>query len=354
MNLQTVLPEWIPREGNIEVLLLENLALEVAESIFAINRLPSTITEILLSLLDIERDSGAAPVADIRFEMGISTGTTIPAGVTAVLELDSGLEPIIFTTDSELIIPPGASSGVISATGDRFTSDANETPAETLLELQDSIASVNYVKLNTIVSGGRDPEDDIDYLTRGVQRLQRLTTTLLLPRHFEAAALEYTFVKRAKALDNYNSVADVAHDGPVGNDPGYIAVALYGDNENVSTENKTTVLDFFEANAMSNLVITIIDPTITNVNVTAQIRIDPDALASDVIDAVEDALSELLDPMTWPWTDVVRKNEIISVITNVPGVDFLDTLTAPATDITLPGVANLAKAGTLNITVLSD
>ena len=354
LNMQVAIPEWEPREGNIEVLLLENIALEVAEAIFAINRLPSTITEILLSLFDIERDNGAPPTANIRFDLGISTGTTIPAGVSVVLELESGLDPIVFTTDSELVIPPSETYGIVSATGDRFTSDANDIPADTLLELQESISTVNYAKLATAVTGGRDPEEDIDYLSRGIQRLQRLTTTLLLPRQFEAAAIEYPFVKRVKALDNYNSAGDVGADGPVGADPGYIAVAVYGDNENVSTENKDILLSFFEANAMSNLVITIINPTITTVNVTAQIRIDADALASDVVDAVEEALGEFLDPMTWPWTDKVRKNEIISIITNVPGVDYLDTLTTPSADVTLPGVANLAKAGTLNITVVSD
>src|SRR5690349_20402215 len=280
-DLKIKLPDWRPREGNIEVLLLESMALEVAESVFSINRLPSAIAEILLSMLDIERDDGAPPTVDLRFEMGVTTGTTLPAGITAVLQLDNGLEPVVFTTDSELVIPPGATYGVVSATGDRYTSDANDTPAETLVELNDNLIYVNYAKLNSTVTGGVEPEDDIDFITRGVQRLQRLTTTLLLPSHFVAAALEFAFVKRAKALDMYNSAADVAHDGPVGNDPGYIAVAVYGDNENVSVGNKTILSDYFDANSMANLVTTIIDPTITTVNVTASVVIEKNALASD-------------------------------------------------------------------------
>lgn len=354
VNLKMYFPEWTPREGNMEVLLLEALALEVAEAVFAINRLPDAVAEILLSMLDIERFTGTPPTTEIRFELGITTGTTIPAGVTCVMELDSGYDPIVFTTDSELVIPPGATSGVVTATADRFTSDANGTPADKLVEVQDSLTYVNYAKLNSIVTGGVDPEEDIDYLTRGVQRLERLTTTLLLPRHFEAAALEVPVIKRAKALDNYNSNADTDRNGPVGNDPGYITLAVYGDKQNVNTQTKDELQVYIDQNSMSNLVVTIIDPTITPINVTAEIHVESGALDSDVIDAVEQELAEFLNPETWPWADKLRRNELISIITNVPGVDWVESITIPAADVTLPGVANLVTPGSLNITSYVD
>jgi uncharacterized phage protein gp47/JayE len=350
VNLKSYFPEWTPREGNMEVLLLEALALEVAEAIFAINRLPDAIAEILLSMLDIERFSGTPPKVDIRFELGITTGTTIPAGVTAVLSLDEGYEPIIFTIDNELVIPPGVTSGIVSATGDRYTSDANGIVSGTLLEVQDALTYVNYAKTNSIVTGGIDPEEDIEFLTRGVQRMERLTTTLLLPRHFETAALESPLIKRAKAIDNYNSVADIEKNGPVGNDPGYIAVAVYSENEAVPTAEKDRLQAFFDVNSMANLVVTIIDPTVTPIDISAEIHVENGALDSDVIDAVEAALIEHFNTEVWPWSEKVRRNEIISIITNVPGVDYVESVTEPDQDITLPGVANLVKTGVLNIT----
>ena len=37
------LPGWVPREGNTEVLIMEALALQIAEGIVAINRLPGAV-----------------------------------------------------------------------------------------------------------------------------------------------------------------------------------------------------------------------------------------------------------------------------------------------------------------------
>lgn len=350
VNLKANFPDWNPREGNMEVMLLETMSLQVAEAIFAINRLPSGITEVLLSMFDITRDPGAPPTTEIRFELGVTAGTTIPAGTSVLLSLGDGLEPIVFRTDSELVVAPGVTTAVATATGDRYTADANGVPAATLLNILDALTYVNYARLNTPVIDGRDAESDLDYLSRGVQRFQRLTTTLVLPSHFEYAALEFPFVKRAKALDNYNSVADTAHDGPVGSDPGYIAVAVYGNNANVGSGDKATLQDYFDAYSLSILTVTVINPTITNVNVTAVIVPEDSALPSDVIDAVELALDDYLDPMTWNWSGIVRRNDLIKVISNVPGVSYVESLTVPATDLTLTGVATLAKAGTLTIT----
>lgn len=353
-NLALYLENFTAREGQIEVILLEAIAQQIAELIFAINRLPSAIFESLLTLYGITRDFGAPPVADLQFDVATAEGLSIPAGTQAILNLDNGLEPIVFTTNEELVIPPGQTTGVVQAIGDRYTSDANGYPAVTLLELLDSLTYVDYVRLSTSPTLGRETEDDIDFFNRGAQRLQRLVTTLVLPSQFSAAALELSDVERAFGIDNYDPAGDGDHNGPVGEDAGYMTVAVYGENEFLSGPRKTEIKDILQTQSIANLTVNVIDPVITPVNVTVTIRVEATADEAQTISAVEDAVSQYLDPMVWEWGSVVRRNELISLINNVAGVDYVDNLSIPAANVTLTGPANLTSAGTISVDLVED
>lgn len=263
-QLQTELPEWVPREGNTEVLLLEAMAAQVAEAVYAINRLPDGIMEALLLLFGIERDSGTPPVANIQFTVVNSLGYTIPAGSEVRLDLSGGLEPILFTTNIDLVIPNGSTTGSVLATGDRFTADANNIPANTALEVLESIIYIESAKLVSITTGGTDPEDDAEYFSRGASRFSRLSETLVLPKHFTAYVLENPSVARATTLDNWDGSG-----GAPGDDPGHVTVAVYGNGTTLSTGVKNALQAEMEALATVNLQVHVIDPTITNIAVTA-------------------------------------------------------------------------------------
>ena len=77
-----------------------------------------------------------------------------------------------------------------------------------------------------------------------------------------------------------------------------------------------------------------------------------DAETDAVRQGVIDALQNYLSPDNWPWDAVVRRNELIALIENVDGVDYLHAghPTVPAGDIELTGMAPLVTYGTLNIT----
>ena len=345
-DLQTNLPQWIPLEGNTEVLLLEALALEVSESVFSINRLPSAIVQVLLKLFGITQDSGAAPIATLRFDMVGTTGYTIPAGVSARLALPGGLPPVIFTTTMELIIAPAASFGLVNATGDRFTDDANSVAGGTLLEFLDSVISVETVKLDSIADNGRDPETSDDYFARALERFGRLSDTLVLPSDFVSFALQDPTFYRAMAFDNWDGSG-----GAPGDDPGHITVAVYGNGAPNTSDEKTDLDTAMEAVAVANLSIHVIDPTITTQAVTATVKAKSGYVLADVQAAVVAALNNYLDPMTWSWSGTIRRFELISLMDQVPGVDYVVSVTTPASDVTLSAVANLVDAGTLTITV---
>ncbi|HVL33900.1 MAG TPA: baseplate J/gp47 family protein [Actinomycetota bacterium] len=346
---QTVLPDWVPRTGNVEVALLEVLAVVAAENVYAINRVPEAVVEALLGLFGITRDAGQPPTADLTFTLSDDAGHAIPAGTSARLILGGDFEPVTFTTDAELVIAPGVDSGTVAATGNRNTIDANGFPAGTILELEDAVAFVDVVELATDVTDGAAPEADIDFLDRGVTQLSRLVSTLVLPEHFTAAALVHTFVARATTIDNFDASAV---SGDPGDHAGHVSVyALGADGAMLSAGEKTTLDEDLEAKAMANIAVHIADPTITDVDVTVSVVRDPDYDPADVQAAIEAALETYLDPSNWAWSKVVRRNELISLIDHIEGVEYVQTLDEPAADVVLPGDAALAAAGTFTVTV---
>lgn len=454
------LPEWEPAEGNTEVVLLEAMAQQVAEAIFAINRLPGAVTQILLRLYGIDRDDGEPPVVTVQFNLADGLGHDIPAGTRLRLDLPGGLEPVVFLTDTALSIAPGFNSGTVTVTANRNTVDANGTIAGTRLELLDAIAYVNTVDTTTAVTAGADQETDEAWYTRGVQRFDRLSETLVVPSHFVSAALERTEVKRAFALDNYdpaalstptgviatpagaggtlaagtysyrvsatnangetlastavtavttgatskvtvgwNAVVPPAGAsavtgykvygrtggaelliattgagvltyedtgsvtpagalptanttaGAVGAFPGHVTVAVYGDGAALSQPQKDAIETDFETKALANLDIHVIDPTITTVAINVTVVKVASYTNQQVIDNITAKMNEYLDPASWEWGGIVYRNELISIIDQVEGVARVTTITTPAADFVLSGVAPLADAGTIAVTV---
>jgi uncharacterized phage protein gp47/JayE len=297
-------------------------------------------------LFGVNRDSGTAPNAAVIFNMVNDLGYTIPVGTEARLNLAGDVEPVVFTTDTELVIPPGFSSGTVQATGDRFTADANNTIGGTPLELLDSLIYVETVELDEISTGGTDPEDDEAYFTRGTTRFSRLSDTLVLPRHFTAYALEWPGVYRANTLDNWTGSG-----GAPGANPGHVTVAVYGNAAPVSAPVKAALQTAMQNLSLVNLQVHVIDPTITNINVTVTVKAFSGYVTSDVQARVIAALQNYLDPSTWAWGTTVRYNELIALISNVEGVDYVASMSTPSSDVALTGYATLVDAGTLNVTV---
>lgn len=342
------LPEWQPREGNTEVVLIEALALVVAELVYAINRAPVTALEGLLALYGFPRDPGTPPTASAQFTLADMLGHTIPAGTTVRVVVASTGEEVDFTTNVDLVIPAASNTGVVAITGEENTVSANGTAAGTALELLDSVSYVETVALSAAVVGGADPEADQAYYDRAAARLARLVTTLVLPEHFTAAALENAAVGRAFSVDMYNP----ALAGNPGDHPGYVSVALAtAAGAAVAAGVKTEVETSLEAQCLAALDVVIIDPTVTAVNITAAVIALPDADPAVVETAIETALTDYLNPATWDWSSWVFRNELITLISNVAGVDRVVDLDVPASDLELPGAAPLASPGVFTITV---
>lgn len=345
-ELKSRMPEWQPREDNTEVMLMQALALEVAEAVFAINRLPSSIITGLLKLYGIDRDQGAFAKTQAEFTVTNAMGYNIPKNTRLLLPATQGFGTAVFETTHALVIPPGYTRGSIPIEATTVTDAVNGVPAGARLEVLDNAYYIESVFTTHEVTGGRLEETDQEWFNRGVQRFGRLTDTLVVPRHFELAALERPEVKRARALDNYNADAG---SGAIGDHPGHLTLALYGDSSPLLAEEKLAVLDSFAQRKYAGLILHTVDPVITTVDVNMIVKPNPGYTNARVVDAVSEAMRNWLNTDNWQWKGTVYVNEIIGLVSELPEVDYVTQLIEPAADLLLYGAAPLAKLGSIAV-----
>jgi len=340
-------PDWTPREGNTEVVLLELLAAMAEEEVYALNRIGDGIVERLLLLMGIARDLGASAAATVTFTAGDDAGYTVPAG-TIVRLTTAGAEDLDLATDTELVIAPGQTTGTVAATATVPGTAGNAIPLGTDLEVLDSITGIESAELATATAGGRAPEDSAAYLTRATPRLSTFTTTLVRPQDVEAYVVSaYPAIVRVKTLDRYNPAG-----GAVGEDDGYVAVAVAAaGGADLSGPDKDALEVDLADRMHAGLQVNVIDTDLTTVAVDVTVLALPGADPAEVEDNVIAALAAYLNPDTWDWSTVVRRNELIARADTAAGVDTVLAVTTPAADLILSGAAPLATAGVITVTV---
>ena len=348
-TFQSRVPDWIPSETNLEMVLMEAFAIEISEIIFTINRLPESMMETLLSLYQVTRYSGSPPSVYVTFTAMDDTGYSIPGNTEVVMLLPNG-EYMSFYTNTPLTIVTPATTGTVQATATEYTNTANSVDIGTSLQIIDSLIGIDSVVTASVVAGGVLPETVESWIRRGIQRFQRLVDTLVLPSHFVQAALENPAVVRANAIDNYDPNADPP--GVPGDHEGFITVVVYGDNAPLTNDQKIALNTTLTESGVTNIIVTLIDPTLTEVDVTVSVKVVSGYNSAAVLAAVTERLETYLSPNTWPWAGTVRRNEIISIVDQVPGVDYVGTLTDPAADIALSEGDTLTVSGTITVTAV--
>lgn len=344
-----VLPGWEPREGNTEVVLVEALAVVVAELVFALNRAPQTVAEVVAQLAGVDPDRGFPPKATATVALIDSLGHTIDAGTRVRLALtEDPTTWVTFTTDADLVVGAGDDAGVVGITGEANVEHTNGTPIGTPLELLDAILEVEAVELATAVTLGRLPETADQWALRARQRFDRLSEGLVLAPHFTAYALEQPSVVRATTLDLYDPTS--------GNDPGedggnVTVVAADVAGTPLAAGAAADLLAGLQARSRPDLLVHVLAPTLVDVDVDATVRRLPGTVAVDVEAAALVALAAFLDPDTWPWSQTVAVNDLIALLDGVAGVDVVLDVADPAADVVLdPGA--LPVAGVLSVTVV--
>lgn len=363
LNSQLLLPGWNPELGVDEVTIAQGLALEVAELVFAVNRLPPAIMQALLQLFGITRGAGTPATATVTFQTQAPAATSIPQGTQ--LQLVLGSKSYIFETTADIPVAAGTASVTGSVQCTTNAAAVNGSAAGTNLTVLGFVSPVSSAALATSPVGGTDPETMSAWLNRGGQTLQSISSALSLPAQFTDAALADTAdgVFRAWTTSNWDPTLS---GGAGATAQGSVTVSAMGQGGTMLTgPQQASLLAKLQAGALAGLAVHVVNPNVTVVPVTCTVWQEPGYTVSQVQANVAAQLAASvasggagLSTDLWPFTQpngalnsLVHLNNLISVITDTPGVAFVVAMTAPSADVNLPGIAPLATLGTVTVFV---
>lgn len=343
-------PGWLPREANTEVLLMETLALGIAEGVVAINRLPGAVVEAILQLAEVSKDYGNPATVTATVTVADGLGYTIPTGTRFYLPLTTGT--VVFLSEApDVTVPSGETSAVVPLITETNTAAANGVGAPARLILADQLYMVQSVALASTVTGGRDPETDAQWRDRGVARFRRFSDALTVPRHFDAAVDEDPRVGRVMTIDLWDG--SVVTPGDPGDDPGHVTVAVLGtDGAPLDTEDLDELEAMTEALAAAMLDVHVMNAITDEIDIVAVVHVLPGFVESVVLTNAETTLRSYLDPLNWAVNEPVRHNELVSVLDQSPGVDYVVSITAngSSADVALSSPRALPVADAVTVT----
>ena len=333
---RALLPNWTPAVGQIEATLAEAFAMRSTEVAAAINRLPSATAEVLLQLFGITRSGGTKASATVS--LTFTGSTTLPKG-TEFLYVDSVARvSYIFTLDSELAIAgPTTTTATVSAStvGAKYNLSVDGAP----LALLSNVSAFLSAQFTTSPSGGSEPETDSQYFDRGVTLLASFTTAATTAdqiKYYTVANKSYAnrveVYNRRRYRDRDTTSADYAlHDGSV-----LVAVAKLSVNDleasvaeelPVAASNLADLYESLDSRTPAGLTIDVMSAELAAIDINISLAIKDGYLGTTVTAAVETALKEYFNPNTWEWaSQTIRRNEVISLIDNVEGVDYVSSL----------------------------
>ena len=344
--IQAVMPEWVPRGGNTEVVLLEALAVMLGPEILSVQLLGQRVTEQLVGLMGTVRSEGVEARGRAEFTVTNSAPVqVIPAGTRLRLNLDASIETVdLFTTEELQIITSEALTGQVNVIADRIGSLPNGSPSGAPLSVVDNLPFIESAKLAAALLGGADLEGDDVFNGRAAATLARQNSTLVHPPQFQYAALSTVGIGRALTLDNFDPAL------PEATTYGHVTVAVAGlAGEAISAELMEALRVDLAEQALASLTLHVIAPTYTPVDIAVTVKALPGWTETQVQESVTAALEAWINPLTWEWDDAATQFEIVTVVGNAAGVR--EVTVAPAT-ITLAGVAPLPTLGAVTVTVI--
>jgi hypothetical protein len=412
--IQAQFPGWMPYEGNLEVVTLEESAAMMSVLAAVASQVPMAIFAAFGQLVGIAPLLGAFATCEAEFTMIDAAGYTIPQG-------------------TQISFPLSGNSALICTTVGSFP---NGLAASTQVFLQQSFAPVETIETTTAVGGGVDPETITSYINRLSAELQLLAPRPILPGDFAEMAQNVEGVFRACAINGLSpgrvvtdgvtssgslvigfsevqssdvgrsiydgdgyiptgatiaSVNVTAHTatlsaahaatnassgntftlGDLTNQERCVTVcALDASGAGVASGVKTALVGYLDSKREVNFLVFAVDPTTTAVDVSVTAIARPDynttAVQTAIVAAIGSFLSAagwgggLLEPPEWNATPIVSLFALADAISSVPGVDVIGSgdlelaihlETLGVADVTLPGNAPLPAVGTLTVVV---
>lgn len=334
-------PEFDFAVGGIEDALLQAAAQMTGYTAAAINRIPNAVTETFLKLYGVNRLTGTTTTGSASFTFIDSRTESIPAGTRlSYTDIAPNAPDTVYVFQTTETV--SASGGVSAAIEGLTLQDYPSLQSGQSLRLLTPISFVQQVALDADLSVGTGPETDTSYFTRANTILQSYTNALTTPAQFTAYILaNYPDVYRAHAVNRVNPDNPDINATPVN---GYLTIYVCArDGQPLSTIDATlydTIQQDVTNRAVAGLQIAIEDAVVVDFNIDVDISLAVDAVLADVETSIIAALDTYLHPDYWDWSTTIRYNELITLISNVTGVNYVDALT-----ITPEGGAPVTASG---------
>lgn len=368
--IKNLVPGWEENDGNLDTWLIQIAAAQGSDLLAILTDIPDTLFRYfgrnLIGFPDIVATQAQAPTT---WTMIDNAGYTIPEGTQVGVYNDIN-ELVPFIVANQVVVPAGStvtSAGAVTIVAiEPGEGGSGLGAAGTDVELIDPLDFVSLVELTTGTTGGVDSESDDEYRVRLTRRLRRLSTRPILAVDVADMALEVVGVARVVAIDNYIP-------GTGGGQERAVAVAGVDEaGANLSSGKKTEIDTLLQANRETNFIFNVMDPSRTTIKVNVDYVLIPGYDEATTSQAVEDALNDYLSPSNWgrdpryeetgnadTWieTTTIYYNELIQLVSNVPGVDRVATLTyaknadalASPASIALAVPAALTEPGAINV-----
>lgn len=351
-----LLPNWVPEVGQIELALAESFATRSSELAGGINRLPSATAEVLLQLFGLTRSSGdkATATLTITFADSDTVARSLPAGTRFLYTDTATSTSYVFVLDSAFSLD-GSLSGTATVSAQAVGSTYNISADTASLSLLTPASFFSSATFSVSPSGGTDAESDERYFARAINLLASYTsasTSTSQIKYYISANKSYVnrvevFNRRRYRDRNTLATSYSTHDGSVLvavagtiNTPASAALELPVANSNLSD-----LYTSLSARVPSGLSVDVMSAELASINITSSVVMKSGETASTVKTNIETALKAYLNANTWDWSQqYVRRNEIISIIDSVSGVDYVDTLTMDGTP--LVGTSNVGYLST--------
>lgn len=360
--LESQVDGWEPHGGNLDVWLIEAVALMGSMVAELAQDVPATIfkyygTEVIG--LPVESASNATGTTLWTLEAPALSGQVIPANH----QLD--VEGLTFLVANDTFLTEGATTVTVpivsldeGAVGNDLTGDPNVLDPLTF--------TVESVVMVGATSNGADEETDESYLNRLSRELQTMGPKLVLPEDVEIFARRIPDVSRALALDNYDPTAN-GGEGAYGVEKTVTVIAIQDNGDDLGDIAAGELEALLSQYREVNFRFFVRNPTRNTVDVSFTAVAYRGADLPSVEQGAEDAVTAYLDPARWGlpstgdaqnWSNTtrVRFGEIYAVLNSVEGLDYVESVTINGVtnaDFTLTGVAPITKAGEIVGTVTS-
>jgi hypothetical protein len=225
-NISQNLPGWVAREGNLEVLILEQMALAAAEAATTASDVPNEIFTFYGSLIGITPMLGTYETIQVTLTLvspaAGSPGYQIPAGTQMGFYFAGA--SYVFETMTDSLITTGGSSISLTvravAVGsvydlDTLSSTSGLNLTSLYLQLSNSDPLVSIIELtstpatNANLILGTDPESSTSFLNRLSAELQLLAPRPITSSDYSLFSQNVAGIYRALSIDGINPFSNL-------------------------------------------------------------------------------------------------------------------------------------------------